>query len=200
MVRVGSVGGQRNSVTAGAPAGWPPQPAAWARTGPTRASSQRRCCQEQRPRSLPNGGGNLPSPGGRPECPAHPRGGTAPEGHVSCTAVAMATRHSRLARTRRGIDPSRAQNASRASLGPLPADRRGGALVEYLMLGVVAILGMHALPKLDASTSKKLTVQAECGLLNADCGAGSSSGSAQATPAGATPGEQGKPARQAPSR
>jgi hypothetical protein len=51
------------------------------------------------------------------------------------------------------------------------------------MLGLVAIIGLAAWPKLDAATSKTLEVQAECGLLNADCGGGPSSGSAQATAA-----------------
>lgn len=60
------------------------------------------------------------------------------------------------------------------------------------MLGLVAVVGLLAWPKLDASTSKKLKVQAECGLLNADCGGGPSSGAAQATPVGGSPGLQGK--------
>jgi hypothetical protein len=56
----------------------------------------------------------------------------------------------------------------------------------------VAIVGLLAWPRLDTSTSKKLKVQAECGLLNADCGGGPSAGSAQATPVAVTPGLQGK--------
>ena len=77
----------------------------------------------------------------------------------------------------------------------LVADRRGGALVEYIfMLGLVVVVGLLAWPKFGDASNNKLVVQAECGLLNADCGGPPSSAAQAATPAPVAPGSgiQGK--------
>ncbi|MEJ7734968.1 MAG: hypothetical protein WKG00_37990 [Polyangiaceae bacterium] len=77
----------------------------------------------------------------------------------------------------------------RRPLGGLVADRRGGALVEYIfLLGLVFVIGALAWPKFGDASNNKVVRQAECGLLNADCG-GPPSGAAQGNaPAAVAPG------------
>jgi hypothetical protein len=96
---------------------------------------------------------------------------------------------------------SRAGNEGRASAGGarrqrasrLVSDRRGGAFVEYIfLLGLVAIIGMLAWPQFGSASNAKVELQAECGLLNADCGGPPSGAATGKPPAAVTSGLQGK--------
>jgi hypothetical protein len=55
------------------------------------------------------------------------------------------------------------------------------------MLGLVALVGMAAWPKFGEAANHKVQRQAECGLLNADCGNAPSSGPPQGAPPAAAP-------------
>jgi hypothetical protein len=83
---------------------------------------------------------------------------------------------------------TRTRNRRASSLARLTRDRRGGALVEHILaIGLIAIVGLLAWPKFGSAANHKVERQAECGLLNADCNGGPSSGGGQGGPSPASP-------------